>query len=448
MNKNLLILCGLFLLAACGGGSGGGGGSNANIRQPVVNNNAKVTSLNTTVDNRAETIAFVEGILGETYYIHGATNEDGRPSPRGGTNRAAALNTEAYQKYMKKYNSAFNKISDMYIILSKDRATLEELLASDDKGATRLKDSLLLAGKTIPENATNKQLLDLADTVSAIEALAIRDAYALKTVKLDEVSLVKAESNQNTKKTYKFKLDEKGQIVGITLVGWQEMTRVGDSNIFTTRVSNGSGGYFDEQLTVESYGKKVGLSYTDFGNLFTKTREHDADGNVIGNSQTSDAFAGGYEYKKIADTAIAAKMKVDTEMNFKGRAVGTVQNNSTNDRLLVDGSATLNFKQTGEQTLKANFSEGTATGSTAWYDTVLTKNANGKYDIAFDNTKGVTIDEKFKVKGAQDINSNTNNMAEINYYGDAGNASEASGIIHYTEGDVELKSSFGVKKVD
>lgn len=446
MNKNILLLCGLFLLTACGGGSGSGGGSNANIRQPVVNNNAKVTSLNTTVDNRAETIAFVEGLLGETYYILDADGSV-RPSPRGGTNRASSYTSDAYNKYIQRYRNADLKIRDMHDLLSMSRTDLDELLKSNTKAATRLKDSLLLAGKTIPENATNEQLLDLADTVSALEARAILDAYALKTVKLDEVSLLKAESSQSNKKSYKFKIDDKGQIVGITRVdGSYDMARVGDSSVFTARIDNGAAGYTDEELTIQSYGKKVGLSYTDFGNLFTKTREHDANGNVTGNSQTSDAFAGGYEYKKIADTAIAANMKVDTEMNFKGRAVGTVENNSTDDRLLVDGSATLNFKQTGEQTLKANFSEGSATGSTAWYDTVLTKNANGTYDIAFDNTKNVTIDDKFK--GAQNINSNTNNMAEINYYGDAGNASEASGIIHYTEGDVELKSAFGVKKVD
>ncbi|MDR0726556.1 MAG: hypothetical protein LBF37_00665, partial [Rickettsiales bacterium] len=160
MHKNILLLCGLFLLAACGGGSGGGDGSQANIRQPVTNNNAKVTSLNTTVGNRAETITFVESILGETYYVVDANN-GGRPSPRSGISRGSSYTSDAYNKYIRRYRNADLKIRDMYDLLSKDREELSQLLQSDTKVAIRLKDSLLLAGIAVPQNATNNNLLDL-----------------------------------------------------------------------------------------------------------------------------------------------------------------------------------------------------------------------------------------------------------------------------------------------
>lgn len=422
MKKNIIFFVGLFLLTACGGGSGGGGSGNTG-RQPIVNNNHNVTSLSTSVDNRAEIIAFVEGYLGENYYTDGG-NTTPRPSPRVSANNPGnSYTSDAYEKYMKKYNNAAFKISDLNMIFSLSRAELQEMFDADEKIEVRLKDSLILVGIIIPDSATFDDLLDLAAGVNHLDVQAIINANKLKTVKLDEVDF-KYTKGVNP---LKFNLNTNGQIISITTSG-NTLDRVGDSGSFTKTDKNK-----EQTITLESYGKKVGLSFSDFGNLYTNNKNFDGNGILTTDSNSLNHFIAGYDSKRVNDTEIAKNM------TFKGHAVGNVNNSFDGSKLQVDGTATLDFKKGGEQTLTANF--------TNWYDTILTKNTDGTFDIAFDNARGVDIKDSLKMNGSDDIQS-LGGSAEINYYGDGGKAAEASGMIHYNEGNTEFQSAFGVKKVD
>ena len=236
-----------------------------------------------------------------------------------------------------------------------------------------------------------------------------------------------------------------------------------------------------------SYAKDMKLAYSDFGNIeFDETFSHSS--REPGNSErikTTGVFAGGYEAKHIDPSLIKE------ELNFKGRAVGSVMYseednfvasaNVVEKALPLDGELNLNFKN-GQDTLNAKFNN--------WYDVTVTNNLSdsSKRDIAFSNGDKIS-DSDFKFRGQDTyvvtdmkgekqiradgdahilegpatsyVTGSSEGNVRIDYYGDLGKPSEATGYVGYSESrpfqstgsgdydrikDLDMQISFGAKK--
>lgn len=226
-----------------------------------------------------------------------------------------------------------------------------------------------------------------------------------------------------------------GEIDSITIVSDGapvKYDRVG-SNFFM-RTGRNDDELSIQTLTYNSAGKKLGLSYSDFGFYNIETKGFDDISHVVAYNVM---FAGGYDSKKIETNNIAENMK------FRGNAIGTVSKGDKNI-ILNDGTAYLDFdKDSGTSTLGADFSN--------WYDVKVdntgaiqfsnySNNANG-YDFRLDadNAEGSTI-------------QGTGADFHVNYYGptpENGIPTEATGLVRYEEGvadGIKLDMAFGVKK--
>ena len=210
---------------------------------------------------------------------------------------------------------------------------------------------------------------------------------------------------------------------------------------------------------LQSFGKHVGLAYSDFGRM------------MIPNPTYQNAhmvYHGGYEDKLVSDAHMnEIAVNPETDMNFKGRAIGKVENKMFRDYTDMDinaikfaGNATINFKGApngATETMHMEFPD--------WYDVTITKTPDGN-NITFANY--TNDDAQFKFyrpnEGFLDEHS-VNNFTEpgygtgalqINYYAENPNwnPSEASGYTSYGENtaspyedyafrSVEFQSTFG-----
>lgn len=229
----------------------------------------------------------------------------------------------------------------------------------------------------------------------------------------------------------KFTIDpDTGEIDGMTLTrdsGDVDLAKLGDSGTFYgSDIENGR----VLELDYVSDAKQMGLSYSDFGLI-----------NII--SQGSDEFlipfAGGYADKAIAVT------KIDTDMEFSGRATGRVVRGNNIIELIQDASrpTTLKFDSQSEiSTLNANFNN--------WYDVTVDSNGAISFTDYKDNHSGGTpID--MQLAATPDDGTITADGATMNvgYYGPSTTPTQATGLVHYQEKDVEnpvsLDMAFGVK---
>lgn len=208
-----------------------------------------------------------------------------------------------------------------------------------------------------------------------------------------------------------FAIDDSGKIIGITL---DETTYTRDKNVF----KNG-----DKTLTyVSGMDSLSPLMYSDFGK-YTIT-------DATAGTTTSQYFFGGYDVKRIDPTAIQLA-GAETNMTFRGRAVGTVENATTSKDL--NGNAELIFNKSDRSSqVKATFDD--------WYD--VTVNTNN--EISFDNFQG---DAAYKFATSGDGAAHSGAKFDVNYYGhDDTHPTEAVGGAQYREGDINFNMAFGVKK--
>ena len=223
----------------------------------------------------------------------------------------------------------------------------------------------------------------------------------------------------------KFKIDDSGEIIGMTLTrdsGDVDLAKLGDSSTFYgSDIENGR----VLELDYVSDAKQMGLSYSDFG-LINITSSMDGD-------QRADEFlmpfAGGYDDKKIAVA------NIEKDMSFSGRAVGTATKGD--DSINLAGTAILNFT-TGDSPVSE-----------------LTANFNNWYNVNITQT-GATSDAQFVFTGTPTktdvILTNTTGTGTMNigYYGPDGTPTEATGLAQFTESGVEngvkFDMAFGVNK--
>lgn len=218
--------------------------------------------------------------------------------------------------------------------------------------------------------------------------------------------------------TLTFSVDETGRIVGVS-VGGVDYARNGDTNTFT----NG-----DSTLTYDSgvISQNTGiLSYSDFGVYQITT------GGVAGNDIP---FAGGYAAQKIAENNI--QTAIDSDVTFSGGAVGTVSNSENQVLNISDDRTTLVFsKETGTSTLTANFEN--------WYNISVVKDMNATdANITFSGYSGP---DGYQLSDG--VSSGAASM-NVGYYGpnpSTGIPTEATGLIGFTGGGVDMNVAFGVK---
>lgn len=212
-------------------------------------------------------------------------------------------------------------------------------------------------------------------------------------------------------------------------------------------------------MDLQSFGKYVGLAYSDFGKL------------MIPNPSTPDAhlmYHGGYEDKLVSNEHLnEIATDPETDMTFHGRAVGKVANKkfrtSTDmdvDAIMLAGDVTLNFKGSNDgatETMLMEFPD--------WYDVTVTKTPDSN-SINFANY--TNNDEQFKFHRQDEGFLEEHTMddfigqgygigaLQVNYYADQPewNPSEASGYISYGENgsspyegyetrSLEFQSTFG-----
>ena len=229
--------------------------------------------------------------------------------------------------------------------------------------------------------------------------------------------------------TLKFSVDENtGKITGITV------STGADSSM---KFARGTGNTFINDvatLTYDSYkpNSDQPLTYADFGMYKIEYN------NGITPSRYAP-FAGGYNDKKIAVA------NIETDMSFRGRAVG-VATNGTDTVNLDSQSASLSFdKDIGQSTLHAQFNN--------WYTVNIQQSARDDTNATFTFFESGDRDiEGPKLSNINDggVPNGTGTM-NVGYYGNGNTPIEAAGIAHFEEGiknGVKLDLSFGVKKLN
>ena len=236
----------------------------------------------------------------------------------------------------------------------------------------------------------------------------------------------------------KFTIDpDTGEIDGMTLTrdsGDVDLAKLGDSGTFYgSDIENGR----VLELDYVSDAKQMGLSYSDFGLINIQSSmdsDHQVDAWLV-------PFAGGYDDKKIAVADI------DSDMTFTGRATGRVAKGAHTIQLQQDTSrpTTLTFdSQSDKSTLKANFNN--------WYDVTVDSTGAISFTDYKDNNHpgGTPIDMQLAAAANDDgVITATGATMNVGYYGPSGSPTEATGLVHYQETNVEnpvsLDMAFGVK---
>ena len=229
----------------------------------------------------------------------------------------------------------------------------------------------------------------------------------------------------------KFKIDDTGEIIGMTLTrdsGDVILDKLGDSSTFYgSDIENGR----VLELDYVSDAKQMGLSYSDFG-LINILSSMDGDQRV---DTWLMPFAGGYDDKKIAVADIAS------DMTFTGRATGRVQKNVNGMQLKQDENrpTTLTFDtQSQTSTLTANFNN--------WYDVVVDSTGAISFTDYKNNNNGVDMQLATTPNDDGVITKNGANM-NVGYYGPSTTPTEVTGTVQFTEtgvdNGIQMDISFG-----
>lgn len=467
--KKIAILTSILALAACGGGSGSGGGGSAPImpNAPVVPNEAEMARSSNSVitgmvsvDNESIRTDYVKNALGDDYYLdvsNGTINPSRSAVIRSGANAGGGKNICKSEKDCN--DLAFNNMKDWLI------ENIDSLDENNIENSADLRKALILAGfkDDLPGNwddvkewffdnkdAIKQQAQDIYDQLGEHEEFNLEDVvFTMSSASLGD--------EDGGKDQLTFDVDENGKITGVDFKTYApndqgELVKADEGDFYAKRTDDENeflihqereGEILEGNVAIETYGRNVGLKYSDFGAFV----------GVINGDATNEGFAGGYTTKEVKDIS-----KISGEMNFVGRVVGTVQPKSEDgDGLPLGGVATLNFNN-GTETLSLAFDN--------WYDVRIEKTGD-QGDIHFTNGDVITNDEYKFAAGNELTTENFLNgnyegkvvdkstshygKIDINYYGNNDKPVEATGILQYVEhlqqgGGVRANMAFGVVK--
>ena len=172
---------------------------------------------------------------------------------------------------------------------------------------------------------------------------------------------------------------------------------------------------YDSMVNEQS---QLNLRFSDFGKV-----------TITGANAKDYMFAGGYN--KLHHDAPTSSM------TFTGNAVGVVSNGANTQE--IDGDTNLSFDN-GNETLNMNFA--------GWYDVEIVKSGNTTEKITF--TDKADISDAYKLTGFDTITNTksgdaANVKTDIGYYGNGDNIKEATGVVNYTEGNINMQAAFGAK---
>ncbi|MGN0929867.1 MAG: hypothetical protein ACI4N3_04465 [Alphaproteobacteria bacterium] len=227
-----------------------------------------------------------------------------------------------------------------------------------------------------------------------------------------------------------FELDKDGKIIawGEYKIDQSKISPNGSVILSTGDTKEGSH-YKNNETTLTSIGKEVGLSYFDFFKFRDTMFEfagYDKDGNRINADTpktTQYGLYGGYKEREISSKKIDKDIE---EINFTGKAVGGVDARLTHtekttgkiDRiektLDLEGNATLNFKN-GDiptSTLTMNFDN--------WYDVIIKQKgdiSDKNYSVEFINFKE-NADKELQFDKLKYENGDINDYSFAYYYDD------------------------------
>lgn len=228
--------------------------------------------------------------------------------------------------------------------------------------------------------------------------------------------------------------------------------------------------FHNVHLDIETYGKDVGLAYSNFGKMFRKTQRKEQNDEFYQNRENAQTIIfGGY-----ADNRIE---KITNEMDFNGMAVGVVgydiEKNHDDEvydagMINIAGDATLHIDvaNNGDMTETLNISF----ADSNWYDVTVVNDAgddNGPTITFTDNTND-SIDENYKLLGNMTdgvltienfttgatmdtdndgITGSSEGAFGVQYYGNnPNNPTEAVGFVAYSEGEPESKTNHATTK--
>lgn len=368
--KKFAILTSILALTACGGGSSNHGGGTAIAPGDIVTPSDTLTA-----EQRAAAIASNKEITGmESFIVVGGSNPTVNPNAR----TAAVKQPDGGTRY---------DLSNVRM----HTTTLTEDFVNPDDGADILfttKDGKVVQLQIVGPEQFGKDGL-IGNRVNDTEIFSGTGIFTGE----DEVR------------------DDKGNLIG-TETTTEEL---------------------DFKLKFATFGKDVGLAYSEFGQIGVAA---DEDGEPAG----GEFFAGGYQVKKIEPTNVG-----ENKMNFTGNANGYVytgDEDTMSGELNLTADASLEFVN-GTSTLTANFDK--ATSADKWYQVVAKFDNNGTLsDMQFKN--GENVDSKYKYHDKDEYQSKQTQHNEngsgnairngfVEYYGDDNKPAEVVGSVKYVENE-------------
>lgn len=474
--KKFAILTSILALTACGGGSGGDRNRTTNYTDAVRQSNTQITGM--VSNSKYQITRYVANKLGTDADSVNLSRGAFTPNAHSGnTDYDTALELIEIAGWLADENTTENDIVTMFNQSKTDKNKI--------KAALKLLDSMYCFVGGDAQETAERILAHRPDFQVPLKDLQQNtELFDMKDVEFVMAAASGGGGDEGgSKDILTFELDSHGQIIAINhsaLVknGSQLVRSDSESAIFSrnkdkhnnytgnsfhVEQTNGEGTTFTGNGTVITYGQKMGLTYSDFGQF--KYDLHWVNGAKSGDEKTYEPFAGGYKElrKEIPESA----------MTFTGKAVGCVSDGDFDKN--ISGDAALTFNN-GQETLNMQFSGTKATeDDIPWYDVKITRNqTTNENSITFttNDTLNQNIPTKLKL---DDFNDNTkiknnylvdgynggeypNNRPDkgkldIGYYGGRdGNTIEAAGVTQYVEsfnnGDREIRMNvgFGLKR--
>ena len=445
--KKLTILTSVLALAACGGGSGGGGnGAPGAITTPTGTLTDRVAESNSVITNmvsnsKTQVTVYVANKLGDEASSVGLENAGRSATTRGAfvpsVNVGSGLDYDKAQELIELAQWLGNNDTTEQDIVSMFNNSKED--KNKIKAALKLMDDTYCFVGGNAEETANRIISRRSSNEFAAPLAELQQHAEIMT--LDGVDLFTSGGYK-----LKFNVDSDGKIIsyeypefvvhhddGTTTVsetipvyddnnhivgelnnpgecdGDGLIMRKPNTNIFVQESENPLSEFdfvsednitdvngsiklklYDEYI---SYGKKLGLKYSDFGMMkndfktatFTATGLNDAGKKEVRDfldswGVTMTPFAGGYTSKKISDDDMQT-LANNGNITFTGTAVADVRYRDgyayngngidvpLTDDLMTDDGATLVFNNDGKQTLTADFSDN-------WYKIQVIKNAD------------------------------------------------------------------------
>lgn len=472
--KKLTILTSLFALSACGGGGSGGSAPVQPVVSPtdyveIRDSNANVTGM--VANSKYQVARYIESELNNFDTVS-------TDASRSATSRSPfqSNNNGHHDK-----DDEYIELVDIAAWLVNSETTKEEIVALYNQDWRKIQNALKLIKDSYcfvgnhPEETAERIINRRTRLQEPLEnLLSNTEIFDLSNVEFTMAAASAGHGDEGgSKDVFKFELNSKGEISGIKHTAYiirngrlekdetatAVFSRNNRTNTFDVGQLNGEGKVYTGTGTVITYGRDIGLKYSDFGQF--KYDLHYVQGNESGDEKSYEPFAGGYEELR-HDTP-------GTDMNFSGRAAGSVSSGDTDKN--ITGPATLAFNN-GTETLNMYFSGTVATSDDIpWYDVTIVRNDNTNSitftknessnsipaSLQFDgfngNTKTVTDYLVDGYNGAgYDTQRDGNGKLDIGYYGGRNSGvTEATGVTQYVghgtaEHEIRMNVGFGMTK--